>query len=1066
MILLYFETAWIILLVISMVLLFVFLLIYFVKKSNRNTNGRQIRLRKTVNEEVYYSGTKKILKIKPKKCEKVKRSVLNEIKLLYKSIWRALSDVKSFEQSQTNVIKEQIEGYKNYLVLRTLRSMDISKINMNGSRINVSALKRNGFKNISDLFITYKRFENINGIGDATAKSIRRNMQLIHSDVFKTTYIKLTVDDKNEHSSILVQCIAIYLDALEYCKKADELLGLKPKVESTIKELNSLLHSPKTLFNPTETYEKAESLYLGLIKLFEDNFENLNEELIEPFNLVKKKTNAESWEDFSESPVSFVKVIEQLSISDRISNIAEYGLSESVAEKVKGTPLFLDGMKADLRKYQEWGTKYIICQQKTILGDEMGLGKTVQAIAAMVSLSNEGATHFMVVCPLSVLTNWCREINRFSSLKVFRVHDKYPDWLFTTWIKEGGVIVTTYETLKNLSINSEYNIDLLVVDEAHLIKNQSANRTMNVRALMPHASRVTFLTGTVLENNVNEMLTLIGYLNSDVVSEAKKYTNYSNSDFFREKVSSVYFRRRRLDVLSELPEKTEVEEWCDINDVERNEYDKSVIEKQYMEARRVSWNVPSEHSSKMSKLKEIVEMAKEDNRKVLVFSFFLDVIDKVKSEFNKEAYGPINGSVSAEERQRIIDSFDKAPAGSVLVCQIVSGGIGLNIQSASVVVICEPQFKPSTENQAISRSYRMGQTRKVLVYHLLATDTVDEGLNNILASKQKEFDYFADQSFAAEKSFQIDSNMFSNLMQQEYEKIINRQKGVENTPTEVVEMPAAKEIKVEKPQTKNNIFVPSSKGGVSVTNRINMISQPRGGYLPIDMFEVEQLATSNELKEENVAPSLIGTAVDYLSRFMNGGSKEESFKISLLGATYINELDKAERLLKSINKTLDDKTIVSTLKLCGYDVCFRAGPMYFKTVDLIEPDADTIFNVREMVIRSLKFFELYGPITKDGFDFKGGYTDTISSGDGDFLTKDTLWDFKVSKSKPTNKHTLQLLIYYLMGMKSIHPEFKTIKYLGIFNPRLNIVYRVSLDKIDDSIKKEVEESAIGYNQGK
>ncbi|MGT2637951.1 hypothetical protein ACVRWL_09295 [Streptococcus ratti] len=79
--------------------------------------------------------------------------------------------------------------------------------------------------------------------------------------------------------------------------------------------------------------------------------------------------------------------------------------------------------------------------------------------------------------------------------------------------------------------------------------------------------------------------------------------------------------------------------------------------------------------------------------------------------------------------------------------------------------------------------------------------------------------------------------------------------------------------------------------------------------------------------------------------------------------------------------------------------------------------------------------EQYGPIVKDGFTLEGGYTDTITAGDGDFLTADTLWDFKVSKTKPTKDHTLQLLIYYLMGIQSVHPEFQSITKLGIYNPK-------------------------------
>ena len=251
-------------------------------------------------------------------------------------------------------------------------------------------------------------------------------------------------------------------------------------------------------------------------------------------------------------------------------------------------------------------------------------------------------------------------------------------------------------------------------------------------------------------------------------------------------------------------------------------------------------------------------------------------------------------------------------------------------------------------------------------------------------------------------------------------------------------------------------------GGVSVTKRIEMITQPRGGYLSVSEFKKTILKPDNNLNEENIAPSLIGLVVDYLSRYKNGSSKKEAFKISLLGASIIGESDSANKLLNEINISLTNKSIESAIKLVGYDVVYRSGPVGFKPVRLINPDNQTIDNVREMVNRSVSFFKLYGPVTKDGFTFEGGYTEIISKGDGDFLTKDTLWDFKVSKNKPTPKHTLQLLVYYLMGVHSIHPEFKSIKYLGIYNPRLNEVYQYELSNLDSFVKEEVEREIIGY----
>ena len=116
-----------------------------------------------------------------------------------------------------------------------------------------------------------------------------------------------------------------------------------------------------------------------------------------------------------------------------------------------------------------------------------------------------------------------------------------------------------------------------------------------------------------------------------------------------------------------------------------------------------------------------------------------------------------------------------------------------------------------------------------------------------------------------------------------------------------------------------------------------------------------------------------------------------------------------------------------------------------------------------MVNRSKVFFEKFGPVILDGFSFEGAYTDLITIGDADFLTKDTLWDFKVTKNPPTNKHTFQILIYYLMGLRSIHQEkFLNVKRIGFFNPRLNIVYTINISDISKETIEEVNSKVIGY----
>lgn len=285
------------------------------------------------------------------------------------------------------------------------------------------------------------------------------------------------------------------------------------------------------------------------------------------------------------------------------------------------------------------------------------------------------------------------------------------------------------------------------------------------------------MTGTALENNVDEMISLINILNPIIANEVKKLAFMASAVQFRKKIAPVYYRRKREDVLTELPDKIESKEWCSLNYEEEAVYEEAVLNKRYQDARRVSWNIDNlDKSCKAQRLKEIIDEAEKEGRKVLVFSFFLDTIDKIHNFLGDRCLNPINGSLNPNRRQEIIDEFDNSPAGTVLLAQITSGETGLNIQSASVVVICEPQFKPSTENQAISRAYRMGQSRNVLVYRLLCENTIDEKLIDLLEEKQNVFDTFADKSVAGQESLEIDSKTFGNIIEQEIERI-NEKRG-------------------------------------------------------------------------------------------------------------------------------------------------------------------------------------------------------------------------------------------------------------------------------------------------
>ena len=145
---------------------------------------------------------------------------------------------------------------------------------------------------------------------------------------------------------------------------------------------------------------------------------------------------------------------------------------------------------------------------------------------------------------------------------------------------------------------------------------------------------------------------------------------------------------------------------------------------------------------------------------------------------------------------------------------------------------------------------------------------------------------------------------------------------------------------------------------------------------------------------------------------------------------------------------------------CGLPGC----PYPLPEPETISPDADTCDNIRIMVQRSLAFFKEDGPVVADGITFKGGYTDIVDTGDGDFLTQDTVWDFKTNKTKPSKDHTLQICMYWLMGLHSIHAkQYENVSRLGFFNPRRGEVSTIGVTDLDKPMLHEIETLVIGYD---
>ena len=686
----------------------------------------------------------------------------------------ALYAIDDADEAYTEEIKKASVALQTRAVQDTLDGIPIEEINREKSGFRVKAFKDIGYETIGDIANkSVYSLSNIRGVSEDSAYAIHHIVNDIVATTREKTKIRLNADNRTPEASDLVLAIAKQRATQALQQESQEQLEYyKKQIVPAMKALKPGASSFGWMFAGLEKRNKANEAYRFLRSALDGPYGRAAVEQAKRFNDISKYPYEKAWADFIRDPVRFTNTLEDINPGVLGNDDSIYGLPEELAREVQEECLFPDGLLCELRRYQEWGVKYILHQGKVLLGDEMGLGKTVQAIAAMVSLRNTGATHFVVVCPASVITNWCREIQKMSRLNVIKVHGAGRKAALQTWLRAGGVAVTTYETTGFFKLPENYQFSLIVVDEAHYIKNPEAQRTKNVKSIGEHAQRLLFMTGTALENKVEEMVALIRMLRPDIASGIEGMTYLSAAPEFRQAVAPVYYRRKREDVLTELPDLIENKEWCSLGAQEESVYEHAILSKNYAEARRVSWNVDDPRfSSKAKRMMELIEEAGGDGRKVIVFSFFLDTIRKVTMLLGNRCLQPINGSVSPQRRQEIIDEFDSAPPGTVLAAQIQSGGTGLNIQSASVVIICEPQFKPSIENQAISRAYRMGQARNVLVYRLLCENTIDEKLMSVLESKQELFDAFADKSVAAAENLNIDDRTFGNIIQEEIERI-------------------------------------------------------------------------------------------------------------------------------------------------------------------------------------------------------------------------------------------------------------------------------------------------------
>lgn len=694
-------------------------------------------------------------------------------------------------------IKTAVAKLQESSMKEALKEVPVENLNINNSGINIQTLKDKGFNTLGDLSdATEKSLSKISGIGPDKAVKICRIVAVAKRTLRNKSVLRLN-DETINNPDFRQMLVDLYYFTL-IGNSRQEAVWLSKRYREEISEdilivkdgqsvFEKIVNKASDLFRPelgktAQQEQKVRDSYARLVDVKADRFAEKVQEISEKLEQMKTECSEEAAvAAFEANTAPFFAVIENIcGVSSVKSEEEIYGLPIELINKINESELDTSNMIATLRNYQEFGTKYILNQKRVLLGDEMGLGKTMQAIAAMAHLYANGKTHFLVVCPVSVMVNWGREIEKHSKLTTFAIHGADREKEFDMFIEKGGCAITTFETVCRLPLEKLTKIDMLTVDEAHYVKNPQAQRTQALVKISSVSDYILYMTGTPLENRVEEMIFLISMLQKDIANSVSSQLAFTSASDFRLKISPVYLRRVREDVLTELPEKTETEEWTAITENEKKIYVEALRRNDLTACRKLSYTVedPSD-SSKLQRLLELCDEAKTAGRKIVIFSFFIEILDKVAEALGDRCFGRITGSIPSEERQGIIDRFADSPDGSAILLQIVAGGVGLNIQCASVVIICEPQWKPSIENQAISRCYRMGQSKSVLVYRLLSEKTVDEGIFKVLSEKSQIFNEYADESEIDEVKKTMDEIMESQ--RKEY--------GIEADSTDVPDTP-------------------------------------------------------------------------------------------------------------------------------------------------------------------------------------------------------------------------------------------------------------------------------------
>jgi len=435
-------------------------------------------------------------------------------------------------------------------------------------------------------------------------------------------------------------------------------------------------------------------------------------------------------------------------------------------------------MLVELYDYQKKGFNWLKSMFRSksgvLLADDMGLGKTAQVLAFLSDgFSNGVLRRALIVVPNSLLSNWSREISKFTEGFSPYIHWGSDRVGFPQQLEKHSIVITTYATVSNdESLFNKLSFDVLVCDEASLLKNPESKRTKAINSLNYRFSIA--ITGTPFENSLMDLWSLTNIVRKNFLGTYEDFrTRYygvkldeisvHDIESIERRIDEIMLRRLKSEVLDDLPEKIDIFIALTptdsetliynhlIDDIKSSSggsalalishlrkftahpylYSNDILTRRFSEMQRAS--------AKFNHLSKIIESVLYAEEKALVFANHQDLLEGMKHEFAQQFKIPcfkIDGTVAVAERQGVIDAFEAVEGSSVLFLNPITAGMGLNITAANHVVHFSRQWNPALEQQATARSFRNGQTKSVNAYYLFYAGTIEEVIHDRLNAKQ------------------------------------------------------------------------------------------------------------------------------------------------------------------------------------------------------------------------------------------------------------------------------------------------------------------------------------------